>query len=102
MRGWGRTQAYRAQQYLRFLKHLTLIELAIRQESRNDVLWACIRQQVGDELLEILRNKSKQRLLRKPMVKHLERMVNKNFAQLRRELKAADLPSLLAPPQNHV
>lgn len=98
VRGWGRTQAYRAQEYFRLLKHLTLVELALQQEFRNEVLWESIKLQIGDELFEILRNKSQHRRLRKPMVKRLERQVHRKFNQVRRALKASNLPSLESVP----
>lgn len=99
VRGWGRTIAYKAQAYLRTLKHLTLIELAIRQEYRNETLWNSVQQQVGEPLFEILRNDSKRYRLRKSMVNRLERIVSRKFRQLRRELAESELPSLLAPRQ---
>lgn len=94
-RDWSRTLYYQARQYLRLLKRLIIIELALRQEYSNLALWTTLQQQVGMELLEILRDKTKRHRIRKPMVRRMERLVSRKIAAIRRQLKTSDLPELV-------
>jgi predicted nucleotidyltransferase len=93
--GWSRTLYYEAQQYLRLLKQLMLIEFALQNDYRNEALWDAMRAQVHPDLLMILRDVSQRRRIRRPMVRRMERLVSRKVRTLRRDLKASHLPELL-------
>lgn len=95
VRGWSRTLYFEARQYLRILKQLMLIEFSLRNNYRNKALWNTMQEQVGSDLLLILRDSSQRHRIRKPMVKRMERLVSRKMAQLRRDLEESHLPELL-------
>ncbi|HZQ11092.1 MAG TPA: nucleotidyltransferase domain-containing protein [Anaerolineae bacterium] len=92
--GWSRTQYGAARGYLYLLKELTLIELALKHDYRNEALWREIETSVGSDLLTILRNPRFRHRIRKPMVERMNRLVSKKIKLVRRQLRTLNLPSL--------
>jgi predicted nucleotidyltransferase len=92
---WGRMEYGKARTYLALLKELILIENALHGNYQNDALWDDIRELVGVKLLTILRNPKRKRSIRKAMVSHLLGILDAKIKSMRRQLAAANRPSLV-------
>jgi predicted nucleotidyltransferase len=90
---WSRHLHQKAQGYLGILKHLVLIEHALKKDYRNDSVWTEIAGLLEPDLILTLRDPCATRCVRRPMLSKVRRITLAKFREVRRRVLASRLPS---------
>lgn len=96
---WSRNVHQEASGYLRILKHLVLIEHALEKDYSNRSVWEEVEALLDKDLIRMLRDPRAARRIRRPMLQRVRRVMRRKFAEVRRQVLAAQLPCKYALPE---
>lgn len=90
---WSPNLQQEASGYLRILKHLILIEHALRGDYSNQSVWTEMDALLGAKLIGVLRDPKAVRRIRRPMVLQVRRTLGSKLAQVKQQVIQSKLPS---------
>jgi len=88
-----------ARGYLRILKHLILIEHALRKDYDNRSLWVDVDNLLGADLVNLLRDPRASRRMRRPTFLRVRRVMRRKYIEVRRQVLTAKLPCKYPLPE---
>ncbi len=96
---WSKTLQQEANGYLGILKHLVLIEHALRGNYSNQSVWEDVEGLLGVDLIHTLRNPNAIRRMRRPMLMKVRRTTWRKLSAVRRQVNEAKLPCKYSLPE---